>query len=141
MLNMVNVCRCFLSIFSNQIITSVVFFHWLSFIFWHKPILILSNIYLLILLILFLVGFINLVVGWLTKFSLWSFKVIKQSLKSLISILSNVSARSAYFMPSFFIISLIPFVVFYMLQLLHCPRVNFAHLLLVYTCLRFRLLV
>ena len=47
----------------------------------HKQILILSNI----LLILFLAGFINLVTGWLTKFSMWSFKVMKQLLVLLIS--------------------------------------------------------
>ena len=109
---MVNVCRCFLSIFSNQLVTSVVFFHSLSFSFSHQQILILSNIYLLILQILFLEGFINLVVGWLTKFSLWSFKVIKQFLVPLISILLNVSAFFAYFMPSLFIISSFPFVAF-----------------------------
>ena len=109
---MVNLCRCFLSIFSNQLITSVVFFHSLSFSFSHKQILILSNIDLLILPISFLAGFISLVVRWLEKFSLWSFKVIKQLLVPLISILLTISAHFVYFMPSLSIISLIPSVVF-----------------------------
>ena len=59
MSNVVNVCRCFSSIFSNQLITLVVFFHLLSFSFLHKHILILSDIGLLILSISFLAGFIN----------------------------------------------------------------------------------
>ena len=88
------------------------FFHSLSFRFSQKQMLILSNIDLLILPTAFLAGFINLVVGRLTKFSLWSFKIIKQLLVPLISILSNISARFAYFMPSLFIISSIPFVAF-----------------------------
>ena len=93
MLNMVNVCRCFSSSSSNQLITSVVFFDLFCFSFSHKPILILSN---KIFPILFLVGFISLVVVWLTKFPLCSFKVMKQLLKLLVSILSNTSARFAY---------------------------------------------
>ena len=109
---MVNLCRCFLSIFSNQLITSVVFFHSLIFSFSHKQILILSNIDLLILPISFLAGFSSLVVRWLEKFSLWSFKVIKQLLVPLISILLTISAHFVYFMPSLSIISLIPSVVF-----------------------------
>ena len=107
MSNMVNVCRCFSSIFSNQLITSVVFFHSLSFSFWHTQLLLLSNIDLLLLPISFLAGFIILVVGWLTKFFLWSFKVIKQLLVPLISILSNISARFSYFIPFLFLTSLI----------------------------------
>ena len=92
----------------NQLMTSVVFFHSLSFSFFHEQMLILSNVDFLILLVSFLAGFINLVVGWLTKFSLWSFKVIKQLIVPLISILSNILARFAYFIPSLFIISSIP---------------------------------
>ena len=112
MLNMLNVCRCFSSIFSNQLITSVVFLHLLSCRFSHKQILILSNIDLVILTISFLVGFINLVVGWLAKFSLWSFKVIRQLLVPVISILSDMLARFAYVIPSLFIISPILLVAF-----------------------------
>ena len=135
MSNMMNVCRCFSSICLNQL-----FFHSLSCSFLHKQILILSNIDLLILPISFLAGFINLVVGWLTKFSLWSFKVMKQLLVPLISILSNISACVAYFMPTLFIISSIPVVTFDMLYLLHCPGGDCTHLLLIYTCSRFYLL-
>ena len=112
MLNMVNVCRCFSSIFSNQLITSVVFLHLLSCRFSHKQILILSNIDLVILTISFLVGFINLVVGWLAKFSLWSFQVIRHLLVPVISILSDMLARFAYVIPSLFIISPILLVAF-----------------------------
>ena len=119
---MVNVCRCFLSIFSNQLITSVVFFHSLSFCFSHKEMLILSNIDLLILPVLFLAGFINLVAGWLTRFPLWSFKVIKQLLVPLISILSNISARFAHFMLSLFIISSIPSVALFYVAVTALPR-------------------
>ena len=96
MSNMVNVCRC-----SR---------HSLSFSFSDKQILILSNIDLLILPISFLAGFIDLVVGWLTKFSLWPFKVIKQLFVPLTFILSNISARFEYFMPSLLITSSILFV-------------------------------
>ena len=109
---MVNVCKCFSSTFSNQLITSAVFFHSLSFSFSYKQMLILSNINLLILPISFLAGFIKLAVECLTKFSLWSLKVIKQLLVPLISILSNTLARFTYFMPSLFIISSIPLVAF-----------------------------
>ena len=109
---MVNVCRCFSPIFSSQLIMSVVFFHSLSFSFSHKQMLSLSNIDLLVLPISFLAGFINLVLGWLTKFSLWSFKIIKQLLVLLISILSNKSARFVHFMFFLFLISLIPSVSF-----------------------------
>ena len=109
--NMMNVCRCFSSIFSNQLITSVVFFYSLSFSFSHKQMLILSNIDLLIPPTSLLAGFVNLIVEWLTKFSFWSFKVIKQLLVPLVSTLSNISAPLAYFIPSLFIISSIPSVV------------------------------
>ena len=78
MSNMVNVCRCFSSVFLNQLTKSVVFFCSLNFSFLRKQILILSDTDLLIPPIEFFVGFINLVVGWLPKLSLWSFKVIKQ---------------------------------------------------------------
>ena len=73
---------------------------------------ILPNIDFLILPTLFSAGFGDLIVGWLTEFSLWSLKVIKQVLALLISILSNISARFAYFVMSLFIISSIPFVDF-----------------------------
>ena len=138
---MVNLCRCFLSIFSNQLITSVVFFHSLSFSFSHQQILILSNIDLLILPISFWAGFISLVVRWLEKFSLWSFKVIKQLLVPLISILWTISAHFVYFMPSLSIISLIPFVVFLYVAVAALSRRWLYSVLLIYTCLRFYLLV
>ena len=94
---MVNVCRCFSSNFVNQLETSDVFFHSLSFSFSYKQILVLPNISLLILPILFLAGFISIAVGWVKKFYLWSFKVIKQLLGPLISILSNLLARCALY--------------------------------------------
>ena len=109
---MVNACRCFLSIFSNQLITSVVFFPLLSFKFSHIQILIISNKDLLIFPSSFLAGFISLVVGWWAYFSIWSFKVITQLLKLLISIASNISACFAYFIHFLFIIFLTPFIAF-----------------------------
>ena len=112
MSNVVIVCTCFSSIFSNELITSVVFFQSLSFNFSRNQMLILSNTVLQILPISFFAGFNNLVVGWFTKLSLWSFKVKKQVLVPLISILSNISARFAYFVPHLFIIVSIPFVAF-----------------------------
>ena len=112
MSNVVIVCTCFSSIFSNELITSVVFFQSLSFNFSRNQMLILSNTVLQILPISFFAGFNNLVVGWFTKLSLWSFKVKKQVLVPLISILSNISARFAYFVPYLFIIVSIPFVAF-----------------------------
>ena len=88
------------------------FFHSLIFRFSHKQMFILSNIDLLILPTLFSAGFINLIVGWLTKFSVWSSKVIKQILALLIFILSNISTRLAYSILSLFIMSSTPFVDF-----------------------------
>ena len=73
---------------------------------------ILSNIGFLILSTLFSAGIGDLFVRWMTEFSLRPLKVIKQVLALLISIISNISARFAYFMLSLFIISSIPFVDF-----------------------------
>ena len=80
MSNVVILCTCFSSIFSNELITSVVFFQSLSFNFSRNQMLILCNTVLQILPISFFAEFNNLVVGWFTKLSLWSFKVKKQVL-------------------------------------------------------------
>ena len=48
------------------------------------------NICLLILPISFLDGFMSLIVGWLVKFSFWSFRVIKELKVPFISVLSNI---------------------------------------------------
>ena len=65
----------FSSILSNQLTTPIVLLHSLSYSFSHKLVLVLNNINFL-----FLVGFSILVLEWLTKLFLWSFKVIKQLL-------------------------------------------------------------
>lgn len=58
---------------------------------------------LLIFPIFFLDGFMNVIVGWLIKFFLWSFKATKGLSVSFTSILSNVSACFANLIPSFLI--------------------------------------
>lgn len=68
-----NVCKCFSSIFSNQLITSIVLLDSCNFTLLHEQILILSDIDLLILLTSLLPENISVVVGWLTKFYMRSF--------------------------------------------------------------------
>ena len=140
MLNMVkvlmvsNMILVFLVNFLELIKISVAFFHSFSFSVSHNQTLIFSNINLLILYDFVFNGIS------LTKFSLWSFKVIKQLLLPLISILSSISARFPYFVSSSFILRLycLSFAGFsYMLHLLYYPGCDCIHLLLYYTYLRF----
>ena len=79
-----------LKIFLNQSITDVVFFHWLKLVVLLILLLILSRMSLLILPISDLVGLINLHVGLLAKFGLWSFSVMNASLSVVLSTLSSM---------------------------------------------------
>ena len=83
-------CKCFCSILLNHSITLAVFFHWLMFKLVYKRLLILSSIALLILPNSFFAGLISRTVELFKKFSLWSFKVIKQLFLLLTSIRSNI---------------------------------------------------
>ena len=61
----------------NQLVTSDVFFHWLSFVTFLIFELISSRICLLTFPSSLFAGFMRRHLGWLVKLSLWSFKVIK----------------------------------------------------------------
>ena len=61
----------------NQLTTSDVFFHWLSFVIFLIFELILSRICLLTFLSSLFAGFMRQHVGWLAELSLWSFRVTK----------------------------------------------------------------
>ena len=88
---------CLFSIFLNQSITDVVFFHWLKLVVLLILLLILSRMSLLILPISDLVGLINLHVGLLAKFGLWSFSVMNASLSAVLSTLSSMPSFVAMF--------------------------------------------
>ena len=77
MSNEVNECLCMSVMVVNQLITSDVFFHWLSFVIFLIFKLILSRICLLIFPSSLFVGFMRQHVGWFAKLPLWSFRVIK----------------------------------------------------------------
>ena len=81
----------------------LVFFHWFSSNFWLIFLLILSNINLLILSSSFLAGLISRTVGWLSKFYLWSFIVIKLLPSSFVSILFITSLSLIKFFPTLLI--------------------------------------
>ena len=61
----------------NQLVTSDVFFHWLSFVVFLIFELILSKICLLTFPSSLFAGLMRRDVGWLAKLSLWSFRVTK----------------------------------------------------------------
>ena len=110
---MVNVCKCFSSTFSNQLITSAVFFHSLSFSFSYKQMLILSNINLLILPISFLAGFIKLAVECLTKFFLVVFEGYK-TITCAVNFYSIKYISSFYVLYAFFVYNILdPFGCFF----------------------------
>ena len=69
---------------SNHVITSCVFFQWLYFVLSFTTLTIFSNNCLLILPISGLQGFISRHVGLFLKFSLWSLRVIKDSLSAVV---------------------------------------------------------
>ena len=77
MSNEANECFCLSGMLVNQLVTSDVFFHWLSFVIFLIFELILSRICLLTFPSSLFAGFMRRHVGWLVKLSLWSFKVIK----------------------------------------------------------------
>ena len=74
-----NLCNLLLLIFLNHLITLIVFFHSFALNLLTNSVFSWSNICLFIRPISFLDGFMSLVVGWLVKFSLWSFKFAKQA--------------------------------------------------------------
>ena len=77
MSNEANECFCMSGMLVNQLITSDVFFHWLSFVISLTFELILSRICLLTFPSSFFAGFMRRHVGWLAKLSLWSFRLLK----------------------------------------------------------------
>ena len=79
-----NVFDFLFGISSNHVITSCVFFQWLYFVLSFTTFTIFSNNCLLILPISGLQGFISRHVGLFLKFSLWSFRVIKDSLSAVV---------------------------------------------------------
>ena len=74
MSNDTNECFCMSGMLVNQLITSDVFFHWLSFVVFLIVELILSRICLLTLPSSLFAGFMRRRVRWLAKLSLWSFR-------------------------------------------------------------------
>ena len=118
MSNIRNLCELLFSILWKQSITLAVFFHSFTFNISHSLEFIWSRICLLILPISFLAGLMSLVVGWFKKFTLWSFKVIKQLAVLFTSTLSSIFVSLAYLIPSQFILLSVSLVDFYMLLLL-----------------------
>ena len=82
----------------NQWVTSAVFFHWLSFVFFLISELMLSRICLLTFPSSLFAGFMRRHVGWLAKVSLWSFRVIKACCFAICSVrLSMLSSWAMNF--------------------------------------------
>ena len=75
----------------NQFITAPEFFHWLILVASTVSLLIRSNMCLEMMPISLLAGLINLQVGWLLKFSLWSLSVTYAGFSASTSILSDRS--------------------------------------------------
>ena len=100
-----------LLIFSNHLITLLVFFHSFTLNLLTNFEFIRSNMCLRILPISFLDGFMSLAVGWLIKFSLFSFRIIKELPVPFISILSNIFACFANLIPSLLYIYIHAFLV------------------------------
>ena len=80
----------FVFIFLNQLITAVVLFHYCSCNLFRNSLLMFSGITLLILPISFFGGLMSLSVALFSKFSLWSFNVMKHSSFPLTWILSRM---------------------------------------------------
>ena len=74
----------------NQLVTSDVFFHWLSFVAFLIVELMLSRICLLTLPSSLFAGFMRRHMGWLAKLSLWSFRVIKACCFAICSVRSSM---------------------------------------------------
>ena len=77
MSNTTNLHKCLLRILLNQSITVSVFLHWFKPIASRMFLFVVSKIALLIRPNSFFAGFMSLTVGFLLKFSLWSFRVLK----------------------------------------------------------------
>ena len=94
--------KCYLfSIDLNQLITAVVFFHWLKLRFFAIVLSMRSRIFLLTLPISDFVGLISLQVNLFAKFGLWSLSVMNASFSALVSTLSAILsffAMSVFFM-------------------------------------------
>ena len=96
MSNEVNECFCMSGMLVNHLVTSDVLFHWLSFVVFLIFDLILSRICLLTFPSSLFVRFMRRHVGWLTKLSLWSFRVIKACCFAICSV--RVSMLSSWAM-------------------------------------------
>ena len=102
-----NLWSLFSSIFINHSITFCVFFYWLTFNCSIRLELILSKTTLLILPISFLAVLMSLTVGLFWKLSLWSLRVKKKLLPSLIYGQCKASLFFKLSFPFLFILSLI----------------------------------
>ena len=80
----------------NQLVTSDVFFHWLSFVALLIFELILSRICLLTFPSSLFAGFMRRHVGWLAKLSLWSFRVIKACCFAICSVRLSMLSSCRY---------------------------------------------
>ena len=107
MSNEINVQFCLFLMLLNQLMRSLVFFHWLVLVVFRRFRFILSSIALLILPSSFFAGFSRRVFGLFKKFSLWSFMVIKQLFLPLIKILVNAVFSSIVLLLSVLILSFI----------------------------------
>ena len=96
---------------SNHVITSCVFFQWLYFVLSFTTFTIFSNNCLLILPISGLQGFISRHVGLFLKFSLWSLRVIKDSLSAVV-LMRSAKSRFLAICISVLIISYLPLYLF-----------------------------
>ena len=95
MSNEANECFCMSGMLVNQLITSDVFFHWLSFVIFLIFELILSRISLLTFPSSLFAGFMRRHVGWLVKLSLWSFRVTKACFFAICSVLLSMMSSWA----------------------------------------------
>ena len=117
-----NVCDFFLGISSNRVITSCVFFQWLYFVLSFTTFTIFSSNCLLILPISGLQGFIIWHVGLFLKFSLWSLRVIKDSLSALVLMRSAKSSFLAICISALIIIIVNCCSIFSLVILMHMHR-------------------
>ena len=90
-----------------------------------------------LILISFLAGLTSLVAGWFKKFSLWSFKVIKQLAIPFTSAFSSIFASLTYFIALKFVSLAVALLDFHMLLLLHFVTGNGIVLFLTCTYLMF----
>ena len=100
MSNTMKVCCVLLGILLNHSITDAEFFHWLTIVSDLISVLIRSRIFLLTRPISLFAGLINLHVGLLLKFSLWSFRVMNACFFAMVSNLSSISRSLAIFLAS-----------------------------------------